>query len=89
MGMSNLISKGRVCLLLIRLFVVTIGNINHKTRPCMPKYRIIYVRYADDPCHWQLQKRRWLFFWENACGNVSSATTAGHEMEKLMRLKAK
>lgn len=53
----------------------------------MPKYRIIYVRYADDPCHWQLQKRRWLFFWENACGNVSSATTAGHEMKRLMRTK--
>lgn len=51
----------------------------------MPKYRIIYV---DDgtPCHWQLQRRTWFFFWRNSCGAVSSATTAAHEMMRLMKL---
>jgi len=48
-------------------------------------YRIIYV---DDgtPCHWQLQRRHWLFFWHNACGSVSSATTAANEMLRLMKV---
>jgi len=46
----------------------------------MPKYRIIYVNNKGDPCHWQAQKRVWLFFWVNVCGNVSSATTAANEL---------
>jgi len=46
----------------------------------MPSYRIIYVSHQADPCHWQLQKRKWVFFWVNAFVNVSSATTAAHEM---------
>jgi|TARA_Y100000310_G_C20622076_1_gene783923 hypothetical protein len=50
-----------------------------------PKYRIIYVEHDGDPCHWQLQERCWLFFWKNACGNVSSATTAANEI--LFRLR--
>jgi hypothetical protein len=51
----------------------------------MPKFIIIY---ADDgsPCHWQLQHSVWLFFWRNSCGNVSSATTAAHEMMIQMKL---
>lgn len=44
----------------------------------LPKYRIIYVE--DIACCWQLQKRSYFFFWKNACGNVSSATTAANEM---------
>ncbi|WP_196360389.1 hypothetical protein [Vibrio anguillarum] len=50
-----------------------------------PKFRIIYVLHEGDPCHWQLQKRHYIFFWKNACGNVSSATTAAHEMIKQMK----
>lgn len=50
----------------------------------LPKFRIIYVEKEGDPCNWQLQKRYWLFFWKNACGNVSSATTAAHEMLRQM-----
>jgi hypothetical protein len=46
----------------------------------MPSYRIIYVSHKGDPCHWQLQKRKWFFFWVNACGNVSSVGTAADEM---------
>ncbi len=50
----------------------------------MPKYRIIYVEHKGDPCNWQLQRRCWLFFWRDVCGNVSSATTAAHEMLRQM-----
>jgi hypothetical protein len=52
----------------------------------MISYRIIYVSLKGDPCHWQLQKRKYFVFWVNACGNVSSATTAGHEMMRMMGL---
>lgn len=54
----------------------------------LPQYRIVYVEHDSDPCHWQLQKRRYLFFWKNACGNVSSATTAANEMLIQMRRKS-
>ena len=50
----------------------------------MINYRIIYVSHKGDPCHWQLQKRKWLFFWVNSCGNVSSVTTAGRVMMRMM-----
>ena len=54
----------------------------------MAKYRIIYVNHEGDPCHWQAQKRVYLFFWENICGNVSSAHTAGGAiLESMGKLK--
>lgn len=51
----------------------------------MPRFRIVYVEHDGDPCHWQLQKRVCWIFWVNACGNVSSATTAANEL--LSQLK--
>jgi hypothetical protein len=49
-----------------------------------PKFRIVRVSFKNDPCHWQLQERQLMFWWKDAGGNVSSATTAAHEMERLM-----
>lgn len=52
----------------------------------MHRYRIVYVERDGDPCHWQLQRRVLGLFWRDACGAVSSATTAGHEMMRQMGL---
>jgi len=51
----------------------------------MPKYRIIYAKSKGDPCCWQLQKRKWFFFWENVYLTFASATTAANEMLELMK----
>lgn len=51
-----------------------------------PQFRIIYKpSFASDPCVWQLQERFLFIFWKDVCGSVSSATTAAHEMERMMR----
>lgn len=51
----------------------------------MPKYRIIFIDdFGLDPCNWQVQKRKYFFFWENVYGRFSSATTAGREVLVLM-----
>jgi len=44
--------------------------------------RIIYVESDNDPCHWQVQKRVWLFFWRNVNLSFSSITTAGNWLRK-------
>lgn len=60
-----------------------------------PKYRIIKL---DRICPWQVQERRWLFFWRDVCGNVSSIRTAEQEltarvnrdrMEKVLKPRKK
>lgn len=53
----------------------------------MHKYRIVYINgNASDPCHWQAQKRVWIFFWKNICGRTASATTQGNEILKLKEI---
>lgn len=47
----------------------------------MPKYRIALVKTTGlDPCCWQAQERKWLFFWKAMCGATSSATTQGNHI---------
>jgi hypothetical protein len=48
------------------------------------KYRIIYNK-NDIPCHWQLQERKWLFFWKNLYLSFSSRKTAEREINILER----
>ncbi len=48
------------------------------------KYRIIYVKNGNDPCHWQVQERIYFVFWKNINLSFSSATTAGNELIQLM-----
>ena len=50
----------------------------------MSKYRILYVDYKGDPCHWQPQKRFLFLFWKNIHGNVSSVRTASTTIENLI-----
>lgn len=53
----------------------------------MHKYRIVYVSHDGDPCHWQAQERKWIFFWVNLFGNVSSATTAANIITNVMKVR--
>ena len=61
---------------------------SHLLLKIFPRYRIIYVLDFGG-CNWQAQKRVNLFFWKDMCGNVSSATTAAHEIQKHMAKTAK
>ena len=49
----------------------------------MVNYRIIYDE-GGFVCHWQVQKRKWFFFWVNVYLPFSSATSAGNEIKELM-----
>jgi hypothetical protein len=73
--------------LLIRLQHLKPERIANRRRCEMDKYRIVYRPVDSDPCHWQLQERKRLFFffwrWEELY-NFSSATSAGNEMLLIM-----
>lgn len=36
------------------------------------KYRIVYVDDRSSLCHWQIHKRKWMFFWKNLHLNFSN-----------------
>ena len=47
----------------------------------LPKYRIIKI---NDLCPWQVQQRKWLFFWDDVCLSFSSAFSAGAHVNELI-----
>lgn len=46
-----------------------------------PKYRIVKIK---DICPWQVQQRKWLFFWCDVCLSFSSGFSAAAHINELI-----
>lgn len=46
-----------------------------------PKYRIVKIK---DICPWQVQQRKWLFFWFDVCLSFSSGFSAAAHVSELI-----